>query len=256
MRTFCFILLMSSSLVGAELAIDKTSLTKIGLQVWQNECRGTLDGLVTWNAGEEFPSLGIGHFIWYPTGATQTFQETFPLLISFFKEQEVEVPSWLVKSRGCPWKTREDFQKAKRGKKVRELRDLLSSNLDLQIRFIYQRFQLAEKELLPSLSKKEVENLEKLKKSPQGIYALIDYMHFKGTGLSPKERYRGEGWGLLQVLQEMGEIAEGDSGIDAFTTSAKKVLAKRVRNAPLQRNEDRWLKGWHARLETYSSIHF
>jgi len=37
----------------------------IGKKIWQNECACSVDGLTTWNAGEEFPSLGIGHFIWY-----------------------------------------------------------------------------------------------------------------------------------------------------------------------------------------------
>jgi hypothetical protein len=38
----------------------------IGRQIWKNECGGTQEGLTSWNKGEEFPSLGIGHFIWYP----------------------------------------------------------------------------------------------------------------------------------------------------------------------------------------------
>ena len=29
---------------------------------------------------------------------------------------------------------------------------------------------------------------------------MIDYVNFKGDGLKPTERYKGEGWGLLQVL--------------------------------------------------------
>jgi hypothetical protein len=34
----------------------------------QSSAGGSITGLTTWNAGEEFPSLGIGHFIWYPAG--------------------------------------------------------------------------------------------------------------------------------------------------------------------------------------------
>jgi hypothetical protein len=36
---------------------------KIGKRVWQNECNGTVSGLTSWNQGEDFASLGIGHFI-------------------------------------------------------------------------------------------------------------------------------------------------------------------------------------------------
>ena len=40
----------------------------VGRKVWVNECDGTVAGLTSWNADEAFPSLGIGHFIWYPAG--------------------------------------------------------------------------------------------------------------------------------------------------------------------------------------------
>ena len=39
-----------------------------GMKIWQNESGATVSGLTHWNEGEEFPSLGIGHFIWYPHG--------------------------------------------------------------------------------------------------------------------------------------------------------------------------------------------
>ena len=35
---------------------------------------------------------------------------------------------------------------------------------------------------------------------PYGQYALIDYLHFKGSGLNSAERYLGIGWGLKQVI--------------------------------------------------------
>jgi hypothetical protein len=44
--------------------LSESQKMAIGKKIWQNECGGTVDGLTTWNVGEEFPSLGIGHFIW------------------------------------------------------------------------------------------------------------------------------------------------------------------------------------------------
>jgi HAMP domain-containing protein len=82
-----------------------------------------------------------------------------------------------------------------------------------------------------------------------GSYALIDYVHFKGEGTSPAERYAGAGWGLLQVLQEMP--SQGTSPLADFVRSAEAVLARRVANAPPERNEQRWLEGWNNRLGTY-----
>src|SRR4030095_9892577 len=34
----------------------------IRTKIWQNEGSGTIAGLTSWNAGEDFASLGIGHF--------------------------------------------------------------------------------------------------------------------------------------------------------------------------------------------------
>lgn len=236
---------------ASDLHLEKEDLTRVGLRVWQNECRGTLDGLISWNANEEFPSLGIGHFIWYPKGTTKTFDETFPSLIDFLKNHEVEVPAWIASKKGFPWKSQQAFFKDKRSKKVNQLRDLLSDTLDLQILFIFEQFKAAENKLLPSLSENEKKHLAALKKSPQGVFALIDYVNFKGTGLSTTERYRGEGWGLLQVLQNIPKDASSDKVVIHFINSAKKVLSKRVRNAPSERDEHRWLNGWNKRLESY-----
>ena len=40
----------------------------IGERVFENECASRDESLIKWNEGEEFLSLGIGHFIWYPRG--------------------------------------------------------------------------------------------------------------------------------------------------------------------------------------------
>jgi hypothetical protein len=85
---------------------------------------------------------------------------------------------------------------------------------------------------------------------PLGPYALIDYVNFKGEGVLETERYRGQGWGLLQVLQNMkGRGSEGS--LAEFVRSARQRLKLRVENSPPDRNEARWLPGWFKRLETY-----
>lgn len=69
------------------------------------------------------------------------------------------------------------------------------------------------------------------------------------AALSPTETYQGQGWGLLQVLQ--GISSSSKNIVDDFVDSAKKVLAQRVKNAPPGKHEEKWLKGWFNRLETY-----
>lgn len=249
------LILISSLAFCGELKLSKEEIHQIGLQIWQNECSGTVDGLIHWNSGEEFPSLGIGHFIWYPEGATKKFDETFPSLAAYLSEKlkdtDQKIPSWITSKKGFPWKTRESFLNDKRSKKMQQLRDFLSATIDLQIAFLFERFEIAEQKITPQLTDKQKHFLETLKTSPQGVYALIDYVNFKGTGLSETERYRTEGWGLLQVLQNIPEETNDSQLVDAFVTSAKKVLAKRVKNAPIERKEERWLSGWYKRLETY-----
>ncbi len=85
--------------------------------------------------------------------------------------------------------------------------------------------------------------------SPEGIYALVDYVNFKGEGTSPTERYRGQGWGLLQVLQGMRQSQRGPAAATEFGHSAIRVLTRRVANAP--RDESRWLAGWKNRCSGY-----
>jgi len=83
-----------------------------------------------------------------------------------------------------------------------------------------------------------------------GTFALIDYVNFKGEGTLETERYKGQGWGLLQVLETM---PEGGDPVREFSQAAKATLARRVRNAPPERHEERWLPGWDARVERYAA---
>jgi hypothetical protein len=93
--------------------------------------------------------------------------------------------------------------------------------------------------------------LERLTKTPQGCYALIDYVNFKGEGVLHTERYQGHGWGLLQVLEAMqGNPDPGAPG--EFARAAKVVLTRRVQNAPADRHESGWLTGWLRRVNSYS----
>ena len=133
------------------------------------------------------------------------------------------------------------------------LRDLLAENLELQSLFIIDRFALLINEIVVEQDKaKEIIeiNFDKVANAqpPLGIYALIDYVHFKGIGTSDNETYKGQGWGLKQVLQGMNN---NQPPLESFVESARQTLKVRVENAPPNRKENRWLKGWYNRLDTY-----
>jgi hypothetical protein len=91
-------------------------------------------------------------------------------------------------------------------------------------------------------------NFDRLAAEPEGLYALVDYVNFKGEGTLTSERYHGQGWGLLQVLEEMGK----GSARPEFCRAADRVLTRRVANSPPGRNEQRWLPGWRNRIRTYA----
>jgi hypothetical protein len=239
--------------LSAAAAPSEADLEAVGRRVWQNECAGSRDGLTSWNTGENFASLGIGHFIWYPAGVKGPFEESFPKLVRFLMEHGAQVPAWLRDQPPCPWKTREEFQREFQGERMRGLRELLASTIRLQSQFLAKRMQESLPKMIaaaPADRRDQVrENFQSLLATGAGTFALIDYVNFKGEGVASTERYQGQGWGLLQVLEAMRR--EG-TAVVAFSGAAAEVLERRVRLAPPERGETRWLTGWKARVRAYA----
>lgn len=229
----------------------------IGRKIWQNECGGTINGLTTWNAGEEFPSMGIGHFIWYPANFNGRWSESFPQFIAFARASgRRDIPGWLLTTPDCPWNNKAQFQSDFNGPHLSSLRAFLANSVDLQTDFIIARSRSALPAILaaaPAAQRNHINaNYHKVATTPQGIYALIDYVNFKGDGINASESYNGQGWGLLQVLQNMRPCQAGPDAARAFAESAKFVLRRRVNNAPPARGESRWTPGWENRCDTYA----
>lgn len=225
----------------------------IAEKIWINECGGTVEGLTFWNKDEGFPSLGIGHFIWYPNNRKDRFEETFPDLLSYLQSNDKDLPEWLTQTDGCPWCQRDDFYADIDSAKMNSLRDLLYQTRDLQAIFISKRLEKKLPEIIDNLSNEEKERVTKtfnrLSEIPVGLYALIDYLNFKGSRTSQSEMYNEQGWGLRQVLVKIPE--ESDNVVEDFVIAAKEVLINRVKNSPSERNEERWLQSWINRVETY-----
>jgi hypothetical protein len=240
---------------SAAVNLSPADTRRIGQRIWQNECNGTLAGLTSWNAGENFASLGIGHFIWYPEGARGPFDESFPKFVHFAATRGVTLPEVLRASEDCPWTSRAEFDRASQSTPMKELRQFLAKSIDLQAEFLVQRLQQALPKMLAEAAASRraqvQEQFDRVAGSAMGCYALVDYVNFKGEGVLATERYAGQGWGLLQVLEEMSEKTNGREAVKNFAESAKKVLTRRVHNAPPARNESRWLPGWLNRINTY-----
>ena len=133
---------------------------------------------------------------------------------------------------------------------MKQLRQFLRDTVDLQTQFLIARLQESLPKMLAQAADRERVRREfaRIGATAQGCYALVDYVNFKGEGTLATERYHGEGWGLLQVLEGM---KDSHSALDEFIDSAKTVLQRRVANSPPARGEGRWLRGWLARVEGY-----
>jgi hypothetical protein len=251
-----FFPLAKTNWAAEPVRISDADALRIGKRIWQNESNGTLAGLTAWNAGENFASLGIGHFIWYPQDVRGPFEESFPKLLAFARERHVATPAWLNQSSACPWNSRAEFSSAQNSTQMRELRQFLSRTIDLQAQFMVARLQQSLAKMLDEAAPADRANVERqfarVASTPHGCYALVDYVNFKGEGVLHTERYRGEGWGLLQVLEQMHGSENGPGAAREFSNCAAAMLRRRVQNSPPERHEARWLPGWLNRVHSYS----
>ncbi len=238
-------------------AIDTADAKKIGMQVWQNESNQRKDLLVFWSEHETFPSLGIGHCIWYPKGQDAAYTEGFPLLCNYLQKNGVQLPAWLVQAciTGAPWKSRDEFLLDK--ERTTELRNLLSSTINHQINFMIQQLE-EQLPLLIAAAPQENQAVVRerfmlLRSTLLGTYALVDYLNFKGSGLNPHEESNGDRWGLLQVLLDMPNGLNEENAPRAFAVSAARMLLRLVGNSAPSYSRFKFFNGWMRRVSSYAN---
>lgn len=243
-----------------ELAPEVAS--RVGRQVFLNETGGDRDMITAWNEAEDFMSLGIGHFIWFPKGLRTRFQESFPKMLAFLRANGAHPPAWLDRDPAppCPWTTRQEFQRAFNGAGMRELRGFLHDTVGLQVQYLLARMNEALPKIVNSLANEEDRThvkaqFRRVAEASPDLYPLIDYINFKGEGIAASETYPNvetgvpEGWGLKHVLLEMkGASVEPAVVLGEFADAAGYVLKRRIRNNPPNR---RWEKGWLKRTDSY-----
>ncbi len=232
----------------------------IASRIFENETNGKTEYLTYWGAGEDFPSMGIGHFIWFPEGVDAPFDETFPTMLAYVSERSsgcVPLPEWLQQRPvpDAPWSDKNSFDALQASEPVASLRQWLASTAPQQAQFIVESFRQRWNALeLEAGNKTELtELMQRLLGTSEGLFAVIDYYNFKGLGSNPRERYAGEGWGLVQVLSDIAAAPNTDAVlVEQFSVAAANRLAQRVANAPPERNEARWLEGWRGRVAAYT----
>jgi hypothetical protein len=244
------------------LALPLEVAERVGHQVWLNETGGNADEIVAWNDGEEFLSLGIGHFIWFPAGRPSPFDESFPRVVQFLRQQKVQLPDWLNKTPvpPCPWQTRADFLKAKATPRLVQLKKFLIETRGVQTQFLVDRAQSALDTMLAKTPEETQRRhiavqFTRVVRASKDLYPIIDYINFKGEGINPDETIfdpqtkANEGWGLKQVLLGMsGSSGDPNTVLAEFAESARVALLRRIRNHPQSR---KWQEGWLNRIATY-----
>ena len=199
-----------------QLVLPGDLAKKIGQKIWLNETGGKIDAITSWSANEEFASLGIGHFIWFPVGKWLPFEESFPALLEFMRKKNVHLPAWLDQTQipANPWTSRAEFRKNSNSPQMKELRQFLLDTVAEQTQFMVARAQGAMEKILkttPDGTEREhiVIQFTRVIRASENFYPLIDYINFKGEGTNPNEAAmnsetgRRQGWGLKQVLLKM-----------------------------------------------------
>jgi hypothetical protein len=245
-----------------QLVLPADVAKKVGHNIWLNETNGNRDAITSWNANEEFASLGIGHFIWFPAGKMAPFEEDFPSVLEFLRKEGAHLPSWLDKMPipPCPWTTRTDFMKSFNSLEMKQLRQFLLDTVAGQTQFLVARAQGALDKILentPAKAEREhiVTQFSRITGASADWYPVIDYINFKGEGINPaetalnKQTGQRQGWGLKQVLLTMiGTTSDRKAVLAEFADAAQFVLQQRIRNIPADRISR---AGWLRRVETY-----
>ena len=245
-----------------QLVLPGDLAKRIGQKIWLNETGGKIDAITSWSANEEFASLGIGHFIWFPVGKWLPFEESFPALLEFMRKKSVHLPAWLDQTQipANPWTSRAEFRKNSNSPQMKELRQFLLDTVAEQTQFMVARAQGAMEKILkttPDGTEREhiVIQFTRVIRASENFYPLIDYINFKGEGTNPneaamnRETGRRQGWGLKQVLLKMnGDTSDPKAVRAEFADAAQFVLQQRVRNLPSNRVFE---VGWLRRIATY-----
>jgi hypothetical protein len=253
---------LAKDLPVPQLVLPDDLAKKIGQKIWLNETGGKPDAITAWSANEEFASLGIGHFIWFPVGKWLPFEESFPALLEFMRKKNVHLPAWLDQTQipANPWTSRAEFRKNANSPRMKELKQFLLDTVPEQTQFMVARAQGAMEKILkttPDATEREhiVIQFTRVIRASENFYPLIDYINFKGEGTNPneaavnRETGRRQGWGLKQVLLKMnGESSDPKAVRAEFADAAQFVLQQRVRNLPSNRVFE---VGWLRRVATY-----
>ena len=241
-----FILVLGLTISASALSNYKADeLAKIFYKINTNDSK---KNTIIWSG--KHLNLGIGQFIWYSNQSSKKYNETFPEFISFLKKKTSsnKIPHEFL----TRFKNKKEFIKWKNQHKTRvnQLEDWLTSKkmMQYQTLFIIDKFKNSMQKILVDVDSNRYKNFQAMMrvKAGHGLFIMIDYMNFKGTGLSKRERYNNQGWGIVQVLDLMN--TKSPDTVLEFKNKAESLLKTRIKNHP---SDKKYFKSWKNHLNTY-----
>ncbi|MDA9189419.1 hypothetical protein N9O57_00390 [bacterium] len=260
---------------------EKKQMSK---KVGEFEFNNKRDKIMQWNKNEDFLSLGLGHFTWFGNATKTRGVESFPDYIEYLVNEKgydpekipqiirpVKINGRYVMNKKMPYGYKSSFEKNQKGPSMSAVKNFLwqPDVQATQFDFIKNRLESQAGNIVnfhnsPSydgspvangkeLTRKMTNFMDDLSKSSAGKFGMIDYVNFKGEGLSPDERIKGtnEGWGLYQVLS--GAAKEYDGSQDPaklFSKHSGLALKNRVnKDSRMQAND----AGWQRRTKFYGN---
>jgi len=233
-----------------EILVDKSEANSIGLKIAKNQGITHPTKQISWHIDNKYASLGIANFIWFPEIPVST-QPSFNGLLKYISQTQ-GLPVWLVDKDYPPWSSRQDYLSSKHDLFKRQLNDFLQKNIDTQTQYLIIFLEARLPKMLdqiksPFAKMHLYENFYHIAMEKNGVYALIDYFVFQGDGIYASDRYRNQGWGLLQVLDNMK--GKSNNLLREFIYSANLLLTRRIANGSSEEEEQ--LANWRIRLNTY-----
>jgi len=236
-----------------EILVDKSEANRIGLEIAKNQGVNNKISQIYWCNDDKYASLGIANFIWYSENDERK-QTSFNDLLKYISQSQ-PLPNWLVNIDYPPWNSREEFLSSKHDMFKNQLSHFLQENIDKQTQYLIFKLEDRLPKMLdqiksPFAKMHLYENFYHIAMQEDGVYALIDYFVFQGDGTLASDRYNNQGWGLLQVLDNMK--GNSDNLLREFISSADLLLTRRIANGPAE--EAKQLTNWRMRLNTYNEL--
>lgn len=263
-------LLESQIKLDFSLAQNDEFIKKFAEGIYQNETGCDISKMVYWSKQEAFPSLGIGHFIWFPKNTDMNVKQIFPDVANYIKnnkDKKLKLPQLLELKdlTQTPWVNRKAFLAGNQNQ-IQELREFLSKPevIKLQAQFmlsnlkqnLYKILAATQYESGESSYKQMVEDIRVLTSNQEGLFSLADYLAFKTEGID-KRYSTATGkftWGLKDVLENIHKFKSKNCKLGkekclavAFANSAQFVLDRRGDN------DSKWGPDYQKKIKNWAN---